>query len=207
MSEASMNTGEKVSTAYVAYHEAGHAVIAWDVGFKPKKCSIVAEGMTAGHIMHQPPWPRRNPQHDPKRGDEERALSAAMVALAGPIAQKRHNPNSVRRYHGSSDRLYAYALSELFCQSEAERQAWLNLCIIRAEERLEAHWSAVKNVAEALIEHQTLNSAQIKTEICRAYGGDIDPGYVGLIPTPRRSRAKSGGQGEQTPSPPNHEST
>jgi hypothetical protein len=138
-----------------AFHEAGHAVAAWQVGRKPIEISLVFDDDCFAYAEHQAGFSGSDdPKYEKNVGDEEKAMLLAIISLSGPIAQKRHNPRSVRNVHGSSDRKAAYELAELFCESEKECIAWIKLCQIRVETIIEMLWPAVTSVAMAVMKNQ-----------------------------------------------------
>lgn len=47
-----------------AYHEAGHAVVAWQLGFKAKSVSITPEPGESGRYIHEPYFKNIHPEHD-----------------------------------------------------------------------------------------------------------------------------------------------
>ena len=72
----------KRSTAQVeatAYHEAGHAVIAYVLGYRPQCVTIVPTVDTAGHIIHT------NPLHgfqlNPDTSDEARLRIESLITI------------------------------------------------------------------------------------------------------------------------------
>jgi hypothetical protein len=98
-----MNT--KMQDSVTAYHEAGHAVIAWQYGIYLGRATIepnedyqgvVVGNLTAGIVKLDlgaiPPRVQR------------RIENYAILSLAGEAAQRRFNPRSVRKHHGHSDR-------------------------------------------------------------------------------------------------------
>lgn len=137
--------------AATAHHEAGHAVAAVlkNVGFH--QVSIVSEAGSAGHVKFLRPARKLEDVH--KRG---------MIALAAEAAQRRFNPRSARRYHGSGDREAVVIYATDVTGSARQAQALLRLWEIQAQEFAEARWFQIQRVAGALLEHQTLLAAQAR---------------------------------------------
>lgn len=63
-----------------AYHEAGHAVVAWRKGFGASRMSIVRNGPGLG-LCYPERWPKRMPD-DIREGTRAMALALAMVQFA-----------------------------------------------------------------------------------------------------------------------------
>ena len=74
-----------------AYHEAGHAVVAWHEGIRIRSASIMPTEATAGHVVLKPLL--EGVQLDATREGAHRARAErhARVSLAGEIAQQRYD--------------------------------------------------------------------------------------------------------------------
>src|SRR6516225_911173 len=102
----------------IAYHEAGHAVVAHMLGYQVLRVSIASKSGSASHMSWRHPINRRvTSALDGREADIDRVRPridhAIIVSMAGALAQKRHNPRSGWRYGGSSDDLQA---RELMCR-------------------------------------------------------------------------------------------
>jgi hypothetical protein len=85
----------------IAFHEAGHAVIAWQLGLCIKTVSIVpAEGWQGHTVYHKSPLRGSNLDYS-DRG-HRRTEKMIEVALAGPAAQVIAAPNSWSPEQGHS---------------------------------------------------------------------------------------------------------
>jgi predicted nucleotidyltransferase len=121
-----------------AYHEAGHAVIAWALGCMVRFTIIDAEG---GRCECEDP-----PEDEGK----------IVLCFAGPAAQRKHGPGE--SWHGGGDYGKAAEIALRFGVSD-ERASKL---IDRAHELVAAHWGSIKRVAEALVERGTLQADEIE---------------------------------------------
>jgi hypothetical protein len=136
----------------VAYHEAGHAVVARNFGLAVTRVSInpafgdVFDGeVIEGHMRLEP--------------EAERSASLQRrlwIALAGPAAQEHHDPEGYRvdglvcgrADYESARKLYAELRGKPDCKAED---------LVSNERRARAlvtkHWSAIEAVALALVKH------------------------------------------------------
>jgi hypothetical protein len=157
----------------VAYHEAGHAVVAFFLftGIRKKGASIVADEETAGRVHMRTTF-----NGDPNRLKYESSLrfrdgleKAAMRSLAGEIAQRRFRPSSVRRHHAASDRETVMdCLAHLSECDEELMRAYLKLLTIRTRNMVAFYWPEITAVAEALTEKKVLSAEEVRTLILNA---------------------------------------
>jgi hypothetical protein len=144
-----------------AYHEAGHAVIAYVLGYRPQCVTIVPTADTAGHIIHT------NPLHgfqlNPDTSDEARLRIESLITIcfAGPIAQKRYNPRSWRRAHGEWDYEKIAELGLRVCGSAEQASAFIRWREIVACDMVRAHWPHIQLVAGRLLERENLSHADL----------------------------------------------
>src|ERR1017187_6792653 len=82
------------------------------------------------------------------------AEKEAIILLAGPAAQRKFRPSSLRNYHGHSDRHSAIELMDYFVGSNRELEAYINWLRIRAEQLVADSfvWKTIEAVAAALFE-------------------------------------------------------
>ena len=160
----------------VAFHEAGHAVAAvmLGVGIRRKGVTIVPSATYAGRI-----YTGKGYRGDPTISDSAqmvwRAERRAVMSLAGPAAQRKYRPSSVRSYHGGKDWHQAIDLISCFVGSDRELNAYLKLLWIRAEQLVacDPWWIAIQAVAKALLERDRLTPNEV-TEITRRW----PPGWI-----------------------------
>ncbi len=150
----------------VAYHEAGHAVAAKMMFLTVDQVSISPEGDDAGHVVHDYGCNMNKVIYlldDPKDGPKRQwALErAAIVSLAGEVAQRRYRPESVVDEHGGGDRLHVYQiLDHLAGESDQElRDAWAALLLIRAERLVEEYWPRIDWLARVLLRQTVIEGA------------------------------------------------
>jgi Peptidase family M41 len=159
----------------VAYHEAGHAVVAHMLGHQVRRVSIAPKSGSEGRVS----W--RNPIKNPSvRGKLEygseadldrvryRIDHAIIVSMAGAFAQKRHNPRSGWRYSGSgaargesllkgSDDQQALALMSRVHEDEKVRDAYWRYLEARAEALVKRYWSRIERLAITLLDREIIS--------------------------------------------------
>jgi ATP-dependent Zn protease len=150
-----------MSREATAYHEAGHAVAAWYLGYRPATASILAGDDSAGQVRHENPFPGINFEFDGSDWTRLKIERAIMICLAGPIAQRRHRRTSWRRWHGAADYAAASELALRAYGSGEIANAFLKWLDFRAKSLVENHWSAIERVAISLLKHATLTHEEI----------------------------------------------
>ena len=102
----------------IAFHEAGHAAVAYFFGHKFERASIDHDGDAEGRVLIDQSGDDALQYEDELRNQVlfERRI---MAAMAGEIAQRRFAPNSVDDMHGAGDRrvIHAY-LDQLDCSTQ-----------------------------------------------------------------------------------------
>jgi hypothetical protein len=156
-----MKKRSKSQSEATACHEAGHAVIAYVLGYKPYSVTIVPTRDAAGHVTHA------NPLHefqlDVDDSDEVRlhVENAITICFAGPIAQKRYNPRSWRKAHGQWDYDTIAELGLRVCGSGEQATAFIRWREIVARDMVQAHWLRIALVAGQLLERECLSQADL----------------------------------------------
>ena len=182
----------------VAYHEAGHAIVARVLGRRVPVATIVVdeERGSAGHVHHE--WAQDLNELECEGGNDEEENAdverkrqvifehEAMVALAGRAAQRRFlgeraNEDVLHETATSDRRFVLDMLDRLAGRDDDElRNAWWKLLELRTERLLTKHWPAVEYMASCLLERKTLTGEEI--DECRADA---------LLPTEHRGKKLS----------------
>jgi hypothetical protein len=178
-------TKRNLSELSIAYHEAGHAVAAYflHIPFGKKfAVSIIGDEESAGGVLHRNRLRKDDLILSGSAGrvseggaERLRAEKLAMFYMAGEIAQRKHNPRSVRSWHGSTDRRFASdVMSRLFGEGDLLR-ASLRFLRLRTEYLIETPyvWDCVVAVATAVLEKRILTGSEVTEIVARQLRGQI----------------------------------
>jgi hypothetical protein len=144
-----------------AFHEAGHAIAAWHAGLEIHSATIVPTPSLDGCVTHANPLYGVRLDYDGSDEARLRAEAAIVVLLAGPAAQRRHNPRSWRSWHGASDHERAVDLATSLNSSDRAVSAHLAWLAILASDQVDSLWDLVERVARELVERHTMSGAEI----------------------------------------------
>jgi hypothetical protein len=169
----------------IAYHEAGHAVVARLLGQPLISVTIDIENDNTGVL-------RESAAHAAREGDPAAQIAGceidAKVALAGPLAQLKSRPSRNSRHAPAIERHeedYAHAQSAVAHiallkagmpvpePGAAKQEITLNGAVAESYQAtleklkretkalLDEHWAAVKRVAKALFERDRLDQREL----------------------------------------------
>ncbi|UCF87896.1 MAG: hypothetical protein JSV70_05520 [bacterium] len=161
-----------------AYHEAGHAVIAYDQGVRVHGISIVPEEGRMGHIAIDTLLLNRLvPTFRTNKGARNRFTMErhVMVLQGGHAAVRRLDP--ARNAEAAavdcegSDRTIAMGLLQAFTNSETEAQRYYQWLDARTDGIVTnpMRWSQIRTLAKALCEQDQLGARKVR-EIIREAG-------------------------------------
>ena len=172
-----------------AYHEAGHAVISYELGFNVKRVTIVPGEDSLGHMKPRGYLQLHRLEGKIPTGEQlGRYHDRIVILLAGTEAQRRYNPRSVRNLHRHLPGSDYQRVNELLMHlhGEDEGRAAFRYLKIRARNFVshETNWVRIEGLANALLESQTLSGDEME-KVCAA---SIDAHY-GLPPLTRQSFA------------------
>jgi hypothetical protein len=156
---------DKGRTAMTAHHEAGHAVVASALGYKPMSATIIPTREDHGWVKY--PNPLRGIQLDIDGSDKARLRAERLIkiCLAGPLAQRRFKPSSWRRGHGASDFDMAADVAMRVCGSGKQAAAFVKWLEVVTREMVEAQWGPITRVAERLMARKRLSAEEIAVAI------------------------------------------
>jgi len=146
-----------------AYHEAGHAVVAWLQGVGLSRGSIVLEPGRHGHIRHHLIFGCMPPPDSvlPGASAKFRLEKKVRISLAGPLAQKKFNSRTYRSWHGEADHNQAADCVSCLARPDDEFVAYWKLLEVQTRNLLNRNWPLVEAVAAALLVRRTLKGPEI----------------------------------------------
>jgi hypothetical protein len=158
-----------------AFHEAGHAFLAWDLNilFSRKGLAILPQGEGHCSLRRQRALEEVHQAMDVSGKGRLRMERAVQVCLAGIEAQQRYRPSSIEDWHGTEDYHQAVSLIGRFSPHPRELAPYIELLRIRVQIRLEAQygWKCVETLAAALFEKKALSGGEITNLIETAMSG------------------------------------
>jgi ATP-dependent Zn protease len=167
--------GEVSRNIDFAYHEAGHAMIAYRLGIPVREVSMQPTESTAGWVGYQQPLAeiiRSGDTSDERRIRMERY---AMVCLAGREAQMRFNFEELQEddYKVDLD-LVTQALNQ-FSHCEEEVLIYEKLLEVRTRRLLDQPmaWEIVTGLAKALLKNETMSSDEVNAVL-----EEVERGYI-----------------------------
>jgi hypothetical protein len=130
----------------VAYHEAGHAVVACTLGLRLRRVTIIPSEDLLGCCQQYKSFRGKYFETGDPYRVRLRTEKHIMVALAGRIAQQFYNRRSLRPHHGRSDMENAAQLAMSITGSTKETNAYMEWLELRTGNSLKdsLHWEAVK---------------------------------------------------------------
>jgi hypothetical protein len=156
-----MIAGREPALWPIAFHEAGHAVVAWSRGIKVTSATIVPARDFLGQVTQSNPLRGVRLDYDGSNRARLRAEAVIVVLLAGPVAERRHDSRLRRSRYGAHDHERAADLAMRVNGSDKAAEAHLNWLAIVARDEIDASWDLVERVARKLFEQRTLSAAEI----------------------------------------------
>lgn len=155
----------------IAYHEAGHALMAMLLGGEIRFVTIEPDADDGPdrqgdtHVL----WRR------PKNGDKEFARKTVHVSLAGPVAEMIYSgdpfhPGLVAEW--AADWHEAWNSASLLKPDERQRLEYLEQVSVQLYHRLKGDglWAALASLADNLLAHESLEGEQVH---------EIEGGWLG----------------------------
>ena len=182
--EKTMMTDRRTLTAY---HEAGHAVVAFDQGVRIFGISLVPGEGKMGHARVDTLFlDRRTATFPSDKGARNRFTLErhVMVLLGGGLAAEHLDPETGRKGETShvkgSDHDKAFSLLLQFTGSRAEAEKYYEWLKVRAEGIVlnPRRWFQIKGLAEVLLEQEKLGTRKVMETLkdlearwCEEHGG------------------------------------
>ncbi len=149
----------------IAYHEAGHAIAAWNVGMEPRVITIIPDDTSDGRYLHHPYLTDVHPDWDNSPEVQRLLENRALVSLAGGAAQRRFNPRGFRWANCRADheQMQQTVLFLTGGDPGEEFTAYWKLIEVRANNLVAfaPNWKLISAVARALVRHRQLSGDQL----------------------------------------------
>jgi len=159
-----MNVLQVPEREFLAFHEAGHAVMATILRRPIRRASIRATHGLTGYVDF-----KQASAALPDVREEHRAIleTDALILLAGRAAECERTLGSPMS-HASLDRQNARALLATLEDSEEVVTNWMRYLLVRAQSMLQAEWPMVHAVAHALLAREELDGTEILRVLAEA---------------------------------------
>lgn len=155
--------GKTVSLT-TAYHEAGHALADFRLGFRIRSISIIPNDESFGLLRRfpKPTFFDKFDQAELDRKDIAEAHDWIISLFAGQEAQRRFRPNSLRPHHGEHDvECIDTILERLFHPDEhATLMKYLRVRTRLLIER-PMNWRMISDLAEALVQQPSMKGRDV----------------------------------------------
>jgi ATP-dependent Zn protease len=147
----------------IAYHEAGHALMALLLGGTVDQVTIEPDNDDGPTRQGDTRvlWRRR------RVGDKDFAKKSVQVSLAGPVAEMiysgdPYHPGLVAEW--ADDWREAWRAAGLLHFDERQRLAYLERVTLELYSRLkeDTHWAAIASLADHLLAHETLEGEDVE---------------------------------------------
>jgi hypothetical protein len=158
-----------------AFHEAGHAVVAYRLRYAPRSATIIAEADYAGQVAHPNVLRGINLEIDGSDQARLRAERLIKICLAGPAAQRHHRPTSFRRWQAQSDYDLAADLALHVTGGGESATMFLRWLEVVTKDLVTGSWPQIEAVAAALMQHKRLTGTQVKAAIEATMPGRVAP--------------------------------
>lgn len=159
-----------------AYHEAGHAVMAWIQEVRLKRASIVADQDSAGHCLHERLLKIREGELLLTARGKDCAEKHILICMAGGAAQSLFNPQSARREHVLSDWNSALDVAVAINNGDGKGTGlYLKWLLHRAKGLIAfpQNWQLVEAVAQELLHKKKLTGHEVEAVIRKSYDDQL----------------------------------
>ena len=144
----------------MAYREAGYTVACWSLGFRIKRATITLHDKPSELLT----W-LRAARFSCNSGLSRRSIlryhDRIVCALAGLQAQRRVDPQSMRRRDANGDEAIAEDLLLRLHGEERERNCAFKYLEARARNLVSHHWGTVEELAEVMLNSQSIAGKEV----------------------------------------------
>jgi ATP-dependent Zn protease len=171
MMKRRLNGAQREATAF---HEAGHAVVAWYLGYPPDLLTIVPTDTKDGMLSYPNPLQGLDLEFDESDDALRRKECAIMIRLAGPTAQRHNRPRSWRSRHGQSDHEHVFELALAIHRSDRGAVRFIKWSDGETMKILMNRWHMVERLARELLSRRTMSGAEIAAFLNGCDGVSVD---------------------------------
>jgi len=150
-----------------AFHEAGHAVVAFKERVAIRSITIAASRDYAGRLIRAKPYQGIQLDIDDTPRSRNRIKAVVRVLLAGFMAQKMKDPNSYRSHHDTIDRQTAADLIRRIAGPKTPDVS-LKALGLDVSDTLTEQWYQVEALAQELMKQGTLCEKEVRKVIMDA---------------------------------------
>ena len=140
-----------------AYHEAGHAVIAWGLGIDIGDIVILNED--SGYVSHRSPFSEVVDFDEFENSEDFDSVANNMIlySLAGPMSEKKFNPDGFDTACSNDD---LEKVSELLIRMNTDGASFEK----KVQEMINDPdtWAVIQLIANQVIEHQGLSRERVQ---------------------------------------------
>lgn len=153
-----------------AYHEAGHAVMAWLLRLPFKEVSIVPDASQEfrGRILHEPYPKWFNPEVSSTPQVSQRTEAYIKTYFAGQIAERKLRGRAPAKSSHAGDDSGAIDFALSVAGSSEAASYFLRYLFCCARDSVFAYWPMVNAVAAALLKRKRLSEREVQRAIQRA---------------------------------------
>jgi hypothetical protein len=126
----------------IAYHEAGHAVISMELGYRCLYVTIIPDGDRLGHVCCE----------NPLVGGNDHSIEHALkVLISARLAEGKYT-GSREVWGDAGDRVKATNIALLATDQDTDRaEALINEMIGETRKLVEQHWGDIEALAQRLL--------------------------------------------------------
>jgi hypothetical protein len=144
----------------MAYREAGYSVACWSLGFRVKRATITSHDKPSEF----PTW-LRAARFSCNSGLSRRSIlryhDRIVCAVAGLQAQRRVDPQSMRRRDANGDEAIAAELLLRLHGEERERNCAFKYLEAKARNLVSHYWRTVEELAEIMLNYQSIAGKEV----------------------------------------------
>jgi hypothetical protein len=151
---------QKISDQALAYREAGYTVACWSLNLRVNRTTITSGNKPSAFLS----W-LRAAQFSCNSGLSRRSIlryhDRIVCALAGLQAQRRVDPQSMRRRDANGDEAIAADLLLRLHGEDRERNCAFKYLEARARNLVSHHWRTIEELAEVMLNYQSIAGKEV----------------------------------------------